>query len=78
MNILEAVKEWIGKLTEVGFLLVGIGIVLQLLFGDRVGFITGDVVANLVDVIRSVGENGVIGLIALAVIVWIFHRRRLA
>lgn len=78
MNILEAVKEWIGKLTEVGLLLVGIGIVLQILFGDGVDFITGDVIANLVNVVRSVGENGVFGLIALAVIVWIFHRRRLA
>jgi len=78
MNILETVKEWIGKLTEVGLLLVGIGIVLQILFGGGVEFITGDVIANLVNVIRSVGQNGVFGLIALAVIVWIFHRRRLA
>jgi hypothetical protein len=78
MNILEAVKEWVGKLTEVGLLLVGIGIVLQILFGAGVDFITGDVIANLVNVIRSIGENGVFGLIALAVIVWIFHRRRLA
>ena len=78
MNILETVKEWIGRLTEVGLLLVGIGIVLQILFGDGINFITGDVIANLVTVIRSVGENGVFGLIALAVIVWIFHRRRLA
>ncbi len=78
MNILETVKEWIGKLTEVGLLIVGIGIVLQILFGDRVNFITGDVISNLVEVIRSVGQNGVFGLIALGIIIWIFHRRRLA
>jgi len=78
MNVLETVKDWIGKLTEVGLLLVGVGIVLQILFGGNVDFITGDVIDNLVSVVRSIGNNGIFGLIALAVIVWIFHRRRLS
>ncbi len=78
MNVLETVKDWIGKLTEVGLLLVGVGIVLQILFGGNVDFFTGDVIGNLIEVVRSIGNNGIVGLIALAVIVWIFHRRRLS
>ena len=78
MNVLETVKDWIGKLTEVGLLLVGVGIVLQILFGENVNFITGDVIDNLVSVVRSIGNNGIYGLITLAIIVWIFYRRRLS
>ena len=78
MNVLETVKDWIGKLTEVGLLLVGVGIVLQILFGGNVDFFTGDVIGNLLEGVRSIGNNGSVGLIALAVIVWIFHRRRLS
>ena len=78
MNVLETVKDWIGKLTEVGLLLVGVGIVLQILFGGNVDFITGDVIDNLVSVVRSIGNNGIYGLITLAIIVWIFYRRRLS
>jgi len=78
MNILESLKNWVGKLTEVGLLLVGVGIVLQILFGENVNFITGDVIDNLVSVVRSIGNNGIYGLITLAIIVWIFYRRRLS
>ena len=75
MNALETLKSGLGTITEVLLLLIGIGIVLQILFGPDVAFITFDVVNNLVGVIRGVGESGVYGLVALAIIVWIFHRR---
>jgi hypothetical protein len=71
----DRVKGWIGQIVELGLLLVALGIVLQILFGTRVGFITGDIVGNLITLIKALGDNGLAGLIALAVILWLFARR---
>ncbi len=75
MNALDTVKSWLRQLTEVGLILVALGIVLQLLFGSTVSFITGDIVANLIGLIKALGDNGVVGLIALAIILWLFTKK---
>jgi len=68
-------KKWLIHLTEIGLLLVALGIVLQLLFGKSVAFITGDVVTNLLTLIKAIGDNGLVGLIALAVILYLFSKK---
>ncbi len=75
MEVLERVKRWVGQITELGLLLVALGIVLQLLFGGTVAFITGDIVGNLITLIKALGDNGIVGLIALAIILWLFSKR---
>ncbi len=75
MNFFDTAKKWLRELTEIGLLLVALGIVLQLLFGKAVAFVTGDVVINLIALIQALGDNGVVGLIALAVIIWLFSKR---
>jgi len=75
MEVLERVKRWVGQVTELGLLLVALGIVLQILFGATVAFITGDIVGNLITLITALGDNGVVGLIALAIILWLFSKR---
>ena len=67
-------KRMLVQLTEIGLLLVALGIVLQLLFGANVSFLTGDIVANLIGLIKALGSNGVVGLIALAIILWLFSK----
>ena len=77
MNLFDSLKKWIGQITEVGLLLIALGIVLQLLFGGATVFLTGNIVGNLMELIRVLGDNGLIGLIALVIIVWLFSRRKL-
>ena len=71
----DKLKKWIYQFTEIGLLLVALGIVLQILFGSTVAFVTGDVVGNLIYLIKSLGDQGVVGLIALGIIVWLFSKR---
>lgn len=70
----EKVKKWIYQFTEIGLLLVALGIVLQILFGQTVAFVTGDIVGNLIALIKGLGDQGVVGLIALGIIVWLFSK----
>ena len=76
MHYLEEVKKLLGEITEVFLLLIALGVVTEILFGATdIPFFSG-VVANLTRLIADLGENGLVGLIALAVILYLFQRRR--
>ena len=75
MHYLEEVKKWLGEITEVFLLLIALGIIAHILFGETVPFF-GSVVPNLTALIADLGENGLVGLIALAVILYLFQRRK--
>ena len=75
MHFLEEAKRWLGEITEISLLLIALGIAVEILFGETVPFF-GGVVANLTTLINSLGENGLVGLIALAIILWLFYRKR--
>jgi hypothetical protein len=72
---LQELKKWIGEITEIALLLVALGIVIEILFGQGVPFV-GGIVANLTALINSLGENGLVGLIALAIILFLFYRKK--
>ncbi len=73
-NIADKVKRWLGQLTEIGLLLVALAIVAQILVGNQLGFFD-NVVANLIAIINQLGDNGLVGLIAIAIILWLFAKR---
>ena len=75
MHYLEEVKKWLSEFTEIFLLLVALGIIANILFGETVPFV-GSVVPNLTALIADLGENGLVGLIALAVILYLFQRRK--
>jgi len=75
MEILDRTRRWVMQLTEVGLALVALGIVLQLLFGQKVAFVTGDVTANIIGLVGELGSAGVVGLVAVAIILYLFSKR---
>ena len=77
MNGLTTLKSWIGALTEIALMLLALGITLALLAGPQVPFL-GNVVGNIVALVKELGSNGIVGLIALGVIVWLFSKRNIA
>jgi len=76
MHFLEQLKRWLGEITEIFLLLIAIGITVEILFGSAVPFFGGHVVANLTALINTLGENGLVGLIALSVIFFLFYRKK--
>ena len=75
MEVLDSVRKWVVQLTEIGLALVALGIVLQLLFGENVEFITGDVTGNIIALVGQLGAAGVVGLVAIAIILYLFNKR---
>ena len=74
MNGLATLKTWIAALTEIALMLLALGITLALLAGPQVPFL-GNVVGNILSLVKELGSNGIVGLIALGVIVWLFSKR---
>jgi hypothetical protein len=75
MKFLKEVRTWLGEITEIALLLIALGIAVEIIFGSTVPFF-GGVVANLTTLLNSLGENGLVGLIALGIILFLFHRRK--
>ncbi|MDP3159663.1 MAG: hypothetical protein Q8N31_06580 [Reyranella sp.] len=74
MEVFDKAKAWIVRITELGLLIVALSIVLQMLFGTNIAFF-GDVVGNLLKLITALGNNGVVGLVAIAIILYLFSRK---
>jgi hypothetical protein len=77
MNGLQTVKTWVGALTEVALMLLALGIAMALLAGPQVPFL-GNVVANIIGLVNELGKNGIVGLIALGIILWLFSNRNMS
>ncbi len=70
--LVTTVKSWIGGLSSIALSLVGLSIILQVLFGDNVVFVPMDVIGNISNLVASLGSSGLVGLITVGVIYWIF------
>jgi len=74
---LQAIKNWIGQLTDIGLMLQALAIVAALLVGQNLPLF-GHVVENIMALVKSLGDDGLIGLITLGVIIWLFTDRKAA
>ncbi|MBT3399314.1 MAG: hypothetical protein HOL07_11470 [Rhodospirillaceae bacterium] len=73
-GIMDKAKKWIGQVTELGLLLIALAIVLDVLVVGELPFF-GGVVNELIGLIDTLGDNGIVGLIAVAIILWLFAKR---
>ena len=76
MDIMQRAGAWVIGLTHISVMLLTLGIVWQVLFGNTVPFIGGDVVGNIVGIVNQLGNAGLAGLIALVVIFWLFRHQK--
>jgi hypothetical protein len=73
MKGFDVIKSFAKELIEVLVLFIALGVLAQITFGDQVTFFNG-VVTNLMNLITQFGSNGLVGLIALLLIVSIYKR----
>ena len=77
MKGIDTIKEWVGALTELAMMLLALAIVLAVLVGSNLPFF-GSVTANIMAWVKDLGSNGLVGLIALGIILWLFSNRKMA
>tara|TARA_B100000530_G_C15497013_1_gene304889 strand:- start:133 stop:363 length:231 start_codon:yes stop_codon:yes gene_type:complete len=64
----------IKSITEIGIALLALAIIATLLVGEANMAFLGDVVGNIIALIKELGGAGLVGLISLGVILWLFRR----
>ena len=73
--MLDTIKSWLKQITEVGLLLIAAAVVLEIIFGSAVPFIGVGILDNIIALTAKLGQDGLIGIIAIGIIVWLYLRR---
>jgi hypothetical protein len=73
MRNFKKIKKWIAEITEISLLLVALGVVIEILFGDAITLF-GGIMTNLMGLLSNIGENGFIGLFALGIVLYLFRK----
>ena len=72
---MEILKKSVGvlkHLTHAALAILALAVVLQVLFGPSVAFFPVDVVGNVLAITKSLGSEGLVGLVALGVLIALF------
>ena len=74
MKGLTTVKSWAREFIDLLLVFIVLGVLVQIIFGANETTIPyfGEVVANLIDLVKQLGQAGVVGLIALLVIIGLY------
>ena len=72
--MLTKIKTILREIIDFGLLLIAIAIILELLFGTTNPFLGKNIIDNLVNLVRDLGDAGVVGLISIAIIIYLWSR----
>lgn len=72
---LEAGLDWLRLSVDLGLALLCLAIIVGLLFGPAAPFFPVDVIGNVVAATKSLGSEGLVGLVAVWVLASIFGRQ---
>ena len=66
--MLDKIKKGADAAIDVGIKLISLSIVIQIIFGSKAAFLTGNVVASILDIVWTLGCAGLAGLITAGII----------
>ena len=72
--MLSKIKNILREIIDFGLLLIVIAIILEHLFGPSSPFLGQNIIDNLVNLIKELGDAGVVGLISIAIIIYLWSR----
>jgi len=75
MDWTSKVGDWIVGLTQVSVGLITLSIVWGVLFGNTVPFLGANTIANISGIVSSLGAQGLVGLITIGIVVWLFRHQ---
>jgi hypothetical protein len=71
------IEEVAKTVIRVGLSVVAVGILLQVIFGAAVPFFGSlNIVGTLTDMLKNLGSQGLVGVLACGVILWLFNTKK--
>ncbi len=71
-DMFDKVRAWVAQLVGVVLVLIPLAVAAQIRVGPNLPWF-GSVVDNLMDLINLLGANGLVGLITLGIILYLFR-----
>jgi hypothetical protein len=72
--MLDTAKRFLREVVDIGLLLIAVAVILQVIFGSSVPFVGGAIVENLLGIVTTLGDNGLVGLIAVGIILYLINK----
>ena len=72
--MISKIKQIMREIIDFGLLLIAIAIIIELLFGPSTPFLGQNIIDNLVRLIQDLGDAGVVGLISIAIIIYLWNK----
>ena len=73
-NWILTVKYYLNKFIELGVLLLAVSVIAEILFGPDVAFFGSQVTKNLINLLNSLGEQGIAALIIVFAVIFTYRR----
>ena len=73
-NWILTVKYYLNKFIELGVLLLAVSVLAEILFGPDVAFLGSQVTTNLINLLNSLGEQGIAALIVVFAVIFTYRR----
>tara|TARA_Y100000590_G_scaffold114040_1_gene129943 strand:- start:161 stop:397 length:237 start_codon:yes stop_codon:yes gene_type:complete len=65
---------YLNKFLELGVLLLAVSVIAEILFGPDVAFFGSKVTSNLVNLLNSLGEQGIAALIIVLAVIYTYRK----
>ena len=68
------INSYLNKFLELGVLLLGVSVIAEILFGPNVAFFGSKVTNNLINLLNSLGEQGIAVLIIVFAVIFVYRK----
>ena len=71
---ISKIKNYLNKFLELGVLLLAVSVLAEIIFGPNVAFFGSQVTNNLIDLLHSLGQQGVAALIIVFAVIFVYRK----
>ena len=72
--LISKTKDYLNKFLELGVLLLAISVIAEILFGPNVPFFGSKVTNNLIELLNSLGDQGIAALIIVFALIFVYRK----
>ena len=73
-NWISKVKYYLNSFLEVGVLLLAVSVIAEVIFGPKVPFFGSQVTENLIELLNSLGSQGIVALIIVFAVIFVYRK----
>ena len=71
---INKITAYLNKFLEVGVLLLAVSVIAEILFGPNVAFFGSQVTSNLINLLKSLGDQGIAALIIVFAVIFAYRK----